>query len=739
MKSDLHPVDDCGSAAAQCGKALPFRRSSFFEREAAPRIGGVASSFFKPRVGKAEPYRTVLRQSRKSIRLGLALIVFVSISNYSSDAHSVSLYSQEGFEMSVQERARIRAPELSGGRGWLNTDKPLSLAGLKGKVVLLDFWTYGCINCMHIIPDLKKLEKKYPNELVVIGVHSAKFENEKDTENIRRIILRYEIEHPIVNDADYAVWKSYAVNAWPTQVLIDPAGYIIGSLSGEGNYEAFDKAISHTITEFRERGKLNEEPLKFVLERAKVGDLPLAFPGKILADEKGNRLFIADSDHNRIVVAKLDGTLIETIGTGVRGMAGGSFDTATFFRPQGMALDGDLLYVADTENHLVRLVDLKARTVQTIAGTGRQSMQHGASGPVLSTALSSPWDLQLVGRTLYIAMAGPHQIWKLDLDQQHVSTFAGSGREGNSDGSLTGATFAQPSGLAVIHDTLYVADPEGSIIRAVDLSAGKVRTLAGGTRDLFDFGDRDGRGDHARLQHPLGLAVNGDKLLIADTYNHKIKELDTQSRAVRTLLGNGKPGQNDGPSATFYEPGGLAVAGDKLYVADTNNHAIRVVDLKTKETKTLPIKGLQPPVSNQAAASTDAPPNAEEISLRLQKLRAGEAAILIDVELPAGYHLNPTAPQRYKVSIENGAKSVTINEQDASRSTKGSTLPIRVPVRASLAGPAELHASFTFVYCREDNTGTCRIKTLVWRAPVEVVNDARAPVEINLRGRVGRD
>src|SRR5438309_12085912 len=228
----------------------------------------------------------------------------------------ISLASSKGLEMPIQERPRIRAPELTGARGWLNTEKPLSLAALKGKVVLLDFWTYGCINCMHIIPDLKRLEKKYPNELVVIGVHSAKFENEKETENIRRIILRYEIEHPIVNDADFAIWKAYAVSAWPTRYLIDPAGYIIGSLAGEGGYDVLDAAIGRSIEEFRKRGELNEEPLRFVLERAKVGDLPLAFPGKILADAKSDRIFIADSDHNRIVIASLDGTLLETIGTG---------------------------------------------------------------------------------------------------------------------------------------------------------------------------------------------------------------------------------------------------------------------------------------------------------------------------------------------------------------------------------------------------------------------------------------
>src|SRR5437588_6354781 len=376
--------------------------------------------------------------------------------------------SQEGLEMATQEGDRIHAPELTGARGWLNTDKPLTLSALKGKVVLLDFWTYGCINCMHIIPDLKRLERKYTNELVVIGVHSAKFANEKETENIRRIILRYEIEHPIINDADYAVWRSYGVNAWPTQVLIDPAGYIIGSLSGEGNYEAFDRAIGQTITEFRKRGKLNEAPLKLALERAKIGDLPLAFPGKVLADGKNDRLFIADSDHNRIVIAKLDGTLIETIGSGGHGADDGSFDRASFFRPQGMAVDGDTLYIADTENHLIREVDLKLKTVKTVAGTGRQSREPEA-GMARSTALNSPWDLQLVGRTLYIAMAGPHQIWKLDLDKQQVSIFAGSGGEARRDGPVDQAAFAQPSALATDGKTLYVSDAEANHILTIVL------------------------------------------------------------------------------------------------------------------------------------------------------------------------------------------------------------------------------------------------------------------------------
>jgi DNA-binding beta-propeller fold protein YncE len=641
----------------------------------------------------------------------------------------------QGIFMSAQEKPRVRAPEITGGRGWLNTDKPLSLAALKGKIVLLDFWTYGCINCIHIIPDLKKLEAKYANQLVVIGVHSAKFQNEKETENIRRIILRYEIEHPVYNDSEYAVWQSYGVRAWPTQVLIDPTGYIIGGVSGEGNYDVIDQTIAKVIEEARKRGELNEEPLKLVLERAKVGELPLAFPGKILADAKTDRLFIADSNHNRIVVTKLDGTLVDTIGTGDAGATDGAFDRASFYRPQGLVLSGDSLYVADTENHLIRRVDLKSREVQTIAGTGTQSREYGKqSGPARSIALSSPWDLQLSGSVLYIAMAGPHQIWMLDLDKNEVSNFAGSGREARLDGPLLESGFAQPSGLAVSGKTLYVADSESNIIRAIDIAGRTVKTLVGG--DLFEFGDVDGVGDDVRLQHPLGLLALGDKLLIADTYNHKIKELDPERAKVTTLFGTGKPGQSDGTSASFYEPGGLALANGNLYVADTNNHAIRVIDLKTRRTSTLRIGGLTPPVKNIQALESAVGPNAEEIKVAAQRLRAGVNGFLqIDVALPDGYHLNPMAPQRYKISVD-GSKTLAIEEKVASRATKDLKLPLRVPLNTTTTGPANIRAQVTLFYCREDNTGTCRIRTLVWQVPVEVTSDANAPTELKLQGKL---
>ena len=406
--------------------------------------------------------------------------------------------------------------------------------------------------------------------------------------------------------------------------------------------------------------------------------------------------------------------------------------------------------MADTENHLIRRVDLKTRTVQTVAGTGQQARDYFKQGPARTIELSSPWDLQLVGRQLYITMAGTHQIWKLDLDQQEVSTFAGSGREARQDGPLLEAGFAQPSGIASDGKKLYIADSESNIIRAINIASGKVETLVGG--DLFDFGDVDGSGDDVRLQHPLGVfAINGE-VLIADTYNHKIKELDPKARSVKTFLGTGKPGQADGAVPSFYEPGGLSVANGKLYIADTNNHAVRVVDVKTKRTGTLNIKGLQPPASGMVATLTEgeSSPNAEEIKLAPQILSArSDAELIAQVELPSGYHLNPAAPQRYRISVESGPQQLgllsetepgaTGHDKVVSRSLKNLQLPLRIPIRSFETGKAELRLQLTLFYCREDNTGTCRIKTLVWRVPVEVTNSAGAAKEISIQGKLTAD
>ena len=485
------------------------------------------------------------------------------------------------------------APELEGGTAWLNSAGPVRLADLKGHIVLLDFWTLCCINCIHTLPDLAKLEAKYPGILVVIGVHSPKFPNEKETESIRKAILRYEVAHPVVNDAEMAIWRRYGVQSWPTLVLIDPEGNIHRIGSGEGLYSALDAEIGKLVQTYRAKKMLDEKPKRFELARfTETGASPLFFPGKVLADQKSNRLFIADSTHHRIVITDLDGKKIAIAGTGQSGMTDGPFDKATFSDPQGMALGDGVLYVADRKNHAIRRLNLKDLTVQTCAGTGQQERYaRGQGGPARTTGLNSPWDLLLQGRKLYIAMAGHHQIWTLDLDKNRVDLFAGDGRENRRDGSLAEAEFAQPSGLTTDGKTLWVADSETSSIRAVSLMGkGEVKTLVG--RALFTFGDVDGVGNDVRLQHALGVAYKDGKLYVADTYNSKIKVLDPATRSCKTFVGERGGGAE---ASTFNEPGGLSFAGNKLYIADTNGHRIRVVDMTTREVTTLGLQGVEAP------------------------------------------------------------------------------------------------------------------------------------------------
>ena len=487
--------------------------------------------------------------------------------------------------------ARVRAPDFSGGTDWFNVPGPLSLKALRGKVVLLDFWTYGCINCMHVLPDLRRLEEKYRNELVVVGVHSAKFTNERKSDNIRRILVRYDIDHPVVNDAEFVIWKAYGARAWPTQVLIDPEGYVVATASGEGKGEAVDRAIQAVVRVFDQQGLIDRRPLATSFERDRLHRSALAFPGKLVADEAGKRLFIADSNHHRVLVADLEGRVTSVIGRGSAGWSDGSMHEAEFYRPQGLALDGEKLYVADTENHVLRSIDLSDGTVRTIAGVGRQAAWGEAGGASLETPLNSPWDVAVVGPLLFVAMAGSHQIWIIDLVRSLAIPYAGSGREARVDGSIDEAAFAQPSGLAAGRSTLFVADSESNIIRAIRLPPiNEVRTIAGG--DLFDFGYRDGPSDQARFQHPLGLAWTRDQLFVADTYNHVIRSVDPESGLVRTFAGRGDEGAEDGPprEATFHEPGGLSATSTRIYVADTNNHRIRVVPLDGGPITTLALR-----------------------------------------------------------------------------------------------------------------------------------------------------
>ena len=446
---------------------------------------------------------------------------------------------------------------------------------------------------MHVFPQLRKLEEKYANELAVVGVHSAKFTAEKDIENVRRAVLRYEIEHPVVNDKDFVVWQQYSARAWPTLMFIDPEGKVLGKHEGEFDASDLDGLLAKMIAEYDAHGLMNRAPLPMSLEKDKEWERPLSFPGKVLADAASDRLFIADSNHNRIVVTTLRGEALYAVGDGEPGLRDGAFGEARFHDPQGMALSGDTLFVADTKNHAIRSVNLANQSVKTIAGTGEQARSFHAGGNARFVQLRSPWDVTALNGTLYIAMAGFHQLWSYDFATQEVRPYAGNGRERIMDGTLSNAELAQPSGIVSDGKMLYFTDSETSAVRSADLNGkGRVNTIVG--LHLFEFGDVDGVGEAVRLQHPIGIEWHDGTLYIADTYNNKIKRIYPASRGAASYLGIGKVGHEDGAGrfAEFFEPAGLSAANCSLYIADTNNHAIRVANLATQEVSTLEIRGI---------------------------------------------------------------------------------------------------------------------------------------------------
>jgi thiol-disulfide isomerase/thioredoxin len=469
------------------------------------------------------------------------------------------------------------APDFAQGLQWLNVERPLSLSDLRGKVVILDFWTYGCINCIHVMEELARLRARFGNKLAVIGVHSPKFENEGNIETLKQFLVRYQRDEPVVNDPDALMMRAYGVRAWPTLVVIDPLGGYVGHVAGEGHESRLAKAIDKLLGMYPDA--IDDTPLPLVLDHMVVGGGWLAAPEKIAVGD--GRVAVSDSLKHRILVATPEGKILHLVGAEEPGLADGGLSEARFRAPRGLVFAPDgKLYIADTGNHVIRQVDLDAGRVTTIAGTGRRGLRADGTSDPLSIDLRSPWDLALDGDDLYIAMAGDHQIWRLDLAKGALSPYAGSGREGIDDGRLSRATFSQPSGLALAGGKLYVTDPEASAIREIDLEKGRVRTLVG--TGLFDFGDRDGDLARAQLQHAVGVAVwPGGDLLVADTYNHKLKRLDLERGRLVTLLGDGEPGGGTGKKVRLNEPGGLAVVGDRVLIADTNNGRILAYDPET--------------------------------------------------------------------------------------------------------------------------------------------------------------
>lgn len=471
---------------------------------------------------------------------------------------------------------------------WLNVSRPLTPADLEGRIVLLDFWTYCCINCLHVIPDLHAIEEEFGEDLTVIGVHSGKFSNERDPANIRAAMIRHDIEHPVVNDPEYLIWRRFGVSAWPTFVIIDPAGDVRLKVAGEGQRGNLTRMIRQIQQEFGTN--VRSDALPIALEREMAPETPLHFPTKLAYDAEEDLVYLADSGNHRIIALNRRGSVRWIAGSGEDGLRDGSFAEAQFSHPQGMALVDGLIYVADTENHSLRVLEPEQQTVRRVAGTGEQGYNRRANrAPALLTEMASPWDLDwdASNQRLVIAMAGTHQLWTLDLSSpsQTVSVLAGSGRESINDGPLPGNSLSQPSGVTVDGDTVWFVDAETSALRVH--RDGELTTLIG--TGLFDFGFEDGAARQALMQHCIGLDVGDDSVWIADSYNHAIRAFDRAEMALSTLAGSGQSGYADGhlADARFAEPNDVLKIRDDLWVADTNNHQIRIIDVANDTVETL--------------------------------------------------------------------------------------------------------------------------------------------------------
>ena len=587
------------------------------------------------------------------------------------------------------DRGHPRAPDLDRVGTWLGTDRPLLFRGaLQGRVVLLDFWTSGCVNCLHALPVYRALEERFRGQpFQVVGIHSGKFDAEKEVSAVAEAMARNGIDHPVGTDSDHVVWDQYAIRGWPTAVLVDARGYAVAWFRGEPELGKLTAWVQAALDDGRARGVLAAGPAEF--QRPGPGETgPLAFPGKVLA-LSGGGLAVADSGHHRLLLLDAAGKLVRAVGSGLEGFSDGPADVASFRSPQGLAERDGALYVADTGNHAVRSVDLLSGRVETLAGAGRKG--EGAIQPAAdarTVSLRSPWDLTFLGDTLWIAMAGSHQLWRLDVRSGALSAGAGSGREGLDDGPLAEATFAQPSGLATDGHVIYVADSEASAIRRVDPAAGTVRTLAG--EGLFDAGLRDGPLARARFQHPQGLALDRGVLWVSDTFNGAVRRISLPDGQVSTV------------ARGLAQPGGLTVTAGRLVVADTDHHRLVTPTPGTGAVAPVPLTGVAPP----SVRGVERPVLATR-ALPLQHLEdapvaSGGGELVLEVRLPEGHTFTAGAPQRVELTVDGRAAPVELAE------AAGGTLRATVAI-SPLRTPSDAVYSVSLYYCRDGRDSVCLV------------------------------
>ncbi len=561
----------------------------------------------------------------------------------------------------IAPKDRKPAPSIDGATSWLNVDHPLASDALKGHVTVVDFWTSCCINCLQTLPVLAKVEQTFAvDHVVVLGVHSPKFDAETERERLRAAVEQYRITHPVAVDGSMTVWNRWQVDSWPTVFVLDAEGRIVWKGSGEPTFATLSGVVAHALDEGDAAHELATTDVAG-LSPERAADTPLLFPTKAIPLADGG-MAIADSGHDRVVIVGKDGQIADVVGSGLEGAVDGGYGDASFHKPQGLAELGDRLYVADTENHELRVIDRKAHTVTTVAGTG----SIGRSGleadpmPAREVALRSPWDLAVDQGKVYIALAGSHQIGLFDPTSGTVSAFAGDGHERRRDGVGAGASFAQPSGLALSpNHHLYVADSETSSIRDIDLGTRAVRTVVG--KDLFVFGDIDGDVETARFEHPIGVAFAGGKLYVADTYNSKLKVVDPATGKTQTL-GGGRDHQ------VYFEPNGLFAQGGKLYVVDTNHARVASLPLgapaamASAAAAPVALAGLKPPTHGVAVAAAAADPKlpaAPKIDLpEIHVASKGASVVHLIWDAPAGTGVNEDAPLKVRWRSSEGLARV---------------------------------------------------------------------------------
>ncbi|WP_326797110.1 NHL domain-containing thioredoxin family protein [Streptomyces sp. NBC_01808] len=611
----------------------------------------------------------------------------------------------------MAKRARVRAPEPAGSGGWLNTGgAELSLAALRGRIVILDFWTFCCINCLHVLDELRELEEKHRDTVVVVGVHSPKFVHEAEHAAVVDAVERYGVHHPVLDDPELATWKQYAVRAWPTLVVIDPEGYIVAQHAGEGHVHAIERLVAELEAEHAAKGTLRRGDGLGAPPAVAGGGAPepvathLRFPGKALRLPSGN-LLVSDTTRHRLVELEPDGeTVVRSIGSGERGYADGT--APRFNEPQGLALlPSGAVAVADTVNHAVRAVDLGTGSVTTLAGTGRQWWQGSpASGRGREVDLSSPWDVAWFDGRLWIAMAGVHQLWTYDPETETVQAAAGTTSEGLLDGPAEEAWFAQPSGLAATDGRLWIADSETSALRWLEPGAGpgqraRVHTAVG--TGLFDFGHRDGPAGEALLQHPLGVTALPDgSVAVSDTYNHALRRYDPATGTVTTL------------ATDLREPSDAVVDGDEIVVVESARHRLTRLRLPDEAVRVTPV------AHRTQRAATDVAPGALSLDVVFRP--------------PPGQKLDTRYGPATRLLVSATPPSLLAGGEG-----QGTDLTREVTLAADGPGEGVLHVSAMAASCDDDPAveyPACHVHQQDWGVPIRVTESGARRLPLILAG-----